>query len=1390
MNLPRLKFPVVSQPAFRNLQRLLPGLGLIAACLPSAMQAQAPTTAVNSTSATQTATVTLPAGGTLGLINVLTQGAASKDFNVVTGGTCTSGDVYGTNATCTVKYSFKPSRPGLRLGAVSLNNSTNTAVIGTALLYGIGTGPLATFPGSVSVNVVGNGLPSGLPSGVAVDGSGDVFVANNDDNTVNEIVASGGVVTSSSTIITVGSGFSNPYSVAVDGSGDVFVADYTHNEVKEIVAVNGVVTSSSTVNVVGSSSNFSEPSGVAVDGSGDVFVGDYGHNEVKEIVAVNGVVTSSSTVNVVGSGFDGPSGVAVDASGDVFVADYLHSAVKEIVASSGVVTSSSTVITVGSGFSYPAGVAVDASGDVFVTDDDHNAVEEIVAVSGAVSSTSTVNTLGGSYSYPESVAVDGSGHVFVADSNNEEVKEIDLTAAPAQTFASTAVGATSSDSPRSVTVQNEGNAALTFSSLATGSASYPVSGAETCSTSTTLAESATCTVEASFTPQSVSATSGTFTLTDNTLNVSGSTQTVALSGPTTRGAVTFGTMSFSPAATEPLGTSQAITISETVTYGGVQPTGAVRFVLNSATYTATCTSGGSPETCSYTVSAAIIAALSENTYTVTASLSADANYISTPGNSGTFTITAPVSVYTAPTTAVDSTSATQTAYVTFPSGGTLGTINVLTQGAMNQDFNKVTGGTCSTGTVYASNAFCTVLYSFKPSRPGQRLGAISANNSTNTGVIGTSLLIGTGTGPLATFPGSTSVSDLDTFGEPVGVAVDGSGDVFVVDDSYNAVYEIVASSGVVTSGSTVITVGSGFNHPQGLAVDGSGDVFVADYFNSAVKEIVAVNGVVSTSSTVTTVGSGFFTPAGVAVDGSGDVFVADTGGGYGNDVVYEIVAVNGVVNSGSTVKSVGSGFGAPAGVAVDGSGDVFVANEGGVVNEIVAVNGVVSSGSTVITVGSGFSYPFGVAVDASGDVFVADANNRSVKEIVAVNGVVSSTSTVYSLGGSYTYPYGVAVDGSGHVFVVDFQAQVADEIDLTAAPAQTFASTAVGATSSDSPHSVTVQNEGNAALTFTSLATGSTSFPVSGAETCGTSTTLVESATCKVEASFTPQSVATPLTGTFTLTDNTLNASGSTQTVALSGDSTVAIATFGTMSFSPASTELQGASQAITISDTLTYGGPQPSGAVTFVLNSVTYTASCTSGGSPETCTYTVPAATIAALPGNIYTVTASLAADSNYNLTPGTSGTFTINAFAALTVSGFSSPAVLSESGTVTVTAKYTNGSTDTAFTGTVTLTSSDAHASLPAAYTFQGSDHGVHVFTVTLNTVGTQSITATDGSISGSQTGIVAGDAIWALNAAGTLVKVNESGTGVLGGAVGSSGTTSPSAVSRSTAPATPGA
>src|SRR6202789_3018049 len=173
-------------------------------------------------------------------------------------------------------------------------------------------------------------------------------------------------------------------------------------------------------------------------------------------------------------------------------------------------------------------------------------------------------------------------------------------------------------------------------------------------------------------------------------------------------------------------------------------------------------------------------------------------------------------------------------------------------------------------------------------------------------------------------------------------------------------------STLVSTGSCVSLQGNGFpTGPTGAAVDKNGDVFFANPCTNSVSEVVAVNGSIpATNPTINNVGnsSNFNLPFGVAVDGNGNVYVAD----YGHQAVKEIMAVNGSVSASSTVitlagptdfagpTTLGEAAG-PAGVALDGKGDVFVTNfidqtgsGSNAVQEIVAMNGSVSPSSSII----------------------------------------------------------------------------------------------------------------------------------------------------------------------------------------------------------------------------------------------------------------------------------------------------------------------------------------------------------------------------------------------------------------------------------------------------------
>jgi len=288
-----------------------------------------------------------------------------------------------------------------------------------------------------------------------------------------------------------------------------------------------------------------------------------------------------------------------------------------------------------------------------------------------------------------------------------------------------------------------------------------------------------------------------------------------------------------------------------------------------------------------------------------------------------------------------------------------------------------------------------------------------------------------------------------SFSQPNGVAFDGAGNVYVADLINHAVRKIT-TSGVVTTlagnGTRGFRNGIGTNatfyYPSGVAVDGSGNVFVADIYNHAIRKITT-NGTVTTFAGKGTYGfrngtgtnAMFNYPIGVAVDGSNNVFVADS-----DNCLIRKIATNGVVTTlaGNGLDGFVDGTGTnasfsfPQGVAVDGDGNVFVADAGNNAVRKISPEGVVmtlaGNGSYGFLNRTGtnasFREPNAVAVDASGNIFVTDGNN-AIRRITADGAVTTVAGGTWGFvdgngsAASFKYPRGLALNESGTMCVAD-----------------------------------------------------------------------------------------------------------------------------------------------------------------------------------------------------------------------------------------------------------------------------------------------------------------------------------------------------------------------------------
>ncbi len=259
------------------------------------------------------------------------------------------------------------------------------------------TGTLNIAGGTLTVTQAGSGyvavsplttLASGIPAdGVAVDGAGNVYMADVDNSAIKEWS-----VTSQKVTTVVSAGLNKPAGVAVDPLGNLFIADSGDNAIKEW----NVSTRTLTTLVPG----LNDPRSVAVASSGNIIIADTGSSTIEEWN-----VATETLTTLVSSGLSGPQAVAVDFSGNVYIADTNNNAIKEWIATSGNVT------TLVSGLKTPSGVAADTSGNVYISDSGNAAIKEWVATSQSV-----MTLVPAAGSVPQGIAVSDAGDVYFADS--------------------------------------------------------------------------------------------------------------------------------------------------------------------------------------------------------------------------------------------------------------------------------------------------------------------------------------------------------------------------------------------------------------------------------------------------------------------------------------------------------------------------------------------------------------------------------------------------------------------------------------------------------------------------------------------------------------------------------------------------------------------------------------------------------------------------------------------------------------------------------------------------------------------------------------------------------------------------------------------------------------
>ncbi len=673
-----------------------------------------------------------------------------------------------------------------------------------------------------------------------------------------------------------------PQGMAVDAHGDVFIADAGNDLVREVTSTGTITTFAGNGakgytgdNGQALKAELNDPVAVAVDAHGDVFISDAGNQVIRKVSPSGIITTFAGTLNSPGYSGDGkaataaklnsPGGIAVNAAGDLFIADTVNNVVREV-STAGIITTfagNGTAGYAGNGkaatqaeLSTPTDVAVDSSGNVFIADSNNNAVREVLTtgIIRTIAGTGTPGYAGDGgratkalLDVPVGVAVDSSGNVWISDNANDIVREVSGSTGVIHTVA--------------------GNGTYGYSGDGDGA---PATQAE------------------------LNGVRGLLVYQGNVLIADQYNDVIRQLTLTTLSPLTI-TPSLLPTGRVGVAYHQQLTAK-----GGTAP------------YTFTLLSGTLPPGLTLSSTGLITGMPTAfDTFNFTVQVS-DNNHLSATLNfslqiNSSFTI-----------------------------GNLIATGNATPTG-MAMD---------AKGDLFFADSLANRVYEV-----------------TTTGKF--RLVAGNGA---AGFRGDHGYATAAELNHPVAVAVDGKGDVFIADED-NQVIREVSPTGIIstlagTPGKAGYTGNNGpankaeLDEPIGLAVDSSGDVFIADGLNNAVREV-------STSGTITTVagnGTAGYTgdtkqataaqldfPVALALDPSGNLYIAD----LGNDVVRKVTP-GGIIST-----FAGNGFGGNSG-------------DGG-----PAANGELE-------------FPVGLATDRSGNVYIEDLYDDSIRSVNAATGIMDT----------------------------------------------------------------------------------------------------------------------------------------------------------------------------------------------------------------------------------------------------------------------------------------------------------------------------------------------------------------------------------------------------------------
>ena len=278
------------------------------------------------------------------------------------------------------------------------------------------------------------------PTGITLNGTGKIYIADEYNAKVDEWLlpeVGGKRMSYSSAFGEEGSGggdFNSPVEAAIDGSGDIWVTDHNNDRVEKFSPTGKFLSSYGSKG--SGNGQFNGPTGIDINkSSGNVYIVDSGNDRIEELSSTGTFVRAFGTAGSGSGELNDPWGDKIDPAGNVWVADTKNNRVQEFSATGTFIAAYGSAGTGNAQFKEPEDIAF-SGGNMYVTDSGNNRVQELSMTGSYIKQFGSEGDYDGQFEKPEGIAVDSAGNIYVVDTGNNRIQEFTASGAFLVTFGS------------------------------------------------------------------------------------------------------------------------------------------------------------------------------------------------------------------------------------------------------------------------------------------------------------------------------------------------------------------------------------------------------------------------------------------------------------------------------------------------------------------------------------------------------------------------------------------------------------------------------------------------------------------------------------------------------------------------------------------------------------------------------------------------------------------------------------------------------------------------------------------------------------------------------------------------------------------------------------------